>query len=195
MSGRVATTPAVHPVQLRADAARNRSQVLRVAREQLADGDTSLPMNTIARRAGVGVGTVYRHFPSRQSLLEALAYDSFQTLVRETQAAAVEPDPAVGLQRMLRCALQCQLRDIGLAVVLATPDFECPETLELGAELVDSVSQVLDQARQAGVIRADVEADDIRRLLTGVYEAIRAGADPTDHTEPYLQVLVRGLRP
>jgi AcrR family transcriptional regulator len=185
----------VVPAPLRADAARNRAQVLEAARQQLSDGDTTLPMNAIARRAGVGVGTVYRHFPTRQSLLETLAQGSFESLVRETQAAAADPDPAAGLERMLRCALHCQLDDVGLATVLATPDFECPETLQLGEELVRSVSQVLDQARGAGVIRRDVEADDIRRLLTGTYQAVRAGTNPALHTEPYLQVLLRGLRP
>jgi AcrR family transcriptional regulator len=190
-----ATVRVASPAPLRADAARNRAQVLEAARLQLSDGDTTLPMNAIARRAGVGVGTVYRHFPTRQSLLEALAQDSFATLVRETQVAAEDPDRAAGLERMLRCALRCQLDYIGLATVLATPDFECPETLALGEELVRSVTQVLDQARRAGVIRADVEADDIRRLLTGTYQAVRAGPDPSLHTEPYLQVLLRGLRP
>ncbi|MER5646322.1 TetR/AcrR family transcriptional regulator [Streptosporangium sp. NPDC002524] len=72
---------------LRADAARNRARVLQVAREQLATGDDSLMLNTIARLTGVGVGMVYRHFPNRHALLEALSAERFQQLVHEAQAA------------------------------------------------------------------------------------------------------------
>ena len=72
---------------LRADAARNRERVLSVARECLARGDASLQMNQIAREAGVGVGTVYRHFPTRQELLEELVNEHVQGLLDHARAA------------------------------------------------------------------------------------------------------------
>ncbi len=76
----------------RSDAARNRALVLRIAREQLATGDESLPFNTLARLAGVGVGTVYRHFPTRHALLEALSAERLHDLVE--RGAAPPPPPA-----------------------------------------------------------------------------------------------------
>jgi AcrR family transcriptional regulator len=78
---------------LRSDAARNRARVLEVAREQLLAGDNSLQHNNIARLAGVGVGTVYRHFPTRRSLLEALAAQSFAKLVETAQQACSQSMP------------------------------------------------------------------------------------------------------
>jgi len=154
-----------------------------------------MPMNTIARLAGVGVGTVYRHFPTRQALLESVAAESLTHVVRETKLAAAEADPAVGLERALRATLECQLADLGLAAVLAAPQFECVETLDLGAALLESVTLLLDRARHAQLIRPGIHADDIRRLLCGVVYAIRCGPDGPDVADRYLQVLLDGLRP
>ena len=195
MPAATGNAPRTRPAPLRADAARNRAQVLEAARHELTVGNLALPMNLIARAAGVGVGTVYRHFPTRQSLLEALAQDSLQRIVRETEAAATDPDPAAGLQRTLRCALRCQLDDLALAEILATPTFECIDTLELGEHLVRAVSDLLARARDAGVLREDVTPDDFRRLMSGIHHALRAGPDPEARVEPYLRVLLNGLRP
>lgn len=183
------------PDGLRADAARNRAQVLTAARRLLTEGDERLSMNTIARDAGVGVGTVYRHFPTRQALLEGLAQNSLEVLVRETRQAGGDPDPAVAFGRMLKAALQGQLEETALAIILAAADFECIRTLDLARELGDAVDHVLRRACQAGVIRAGVSPEDIRRLLSGTCHAVRAGTDGTEQADRYLEVLLRGLRP
>ena len=180
---------------LRADAARNRAQLLDAARRELATGTTALPMNLIARSAGVGVGTVYRHFPTQQSLLEGLAHGSLETLVAETEAAGELADPAEGLERMLRSAVRCQLADPALAAVLSGPSFECIETFELGARLADAGSKLLRRAVRARAIRRSIGADDLRRLASGLYHALQAGNDPAEHLERYLRVIVDGLRP
>ena len=75
------------------------------ARDRLRAGDTDLPMNALAKAAGVGVGTAYRHFRTRQVLLEALAAESFAALVADARAGAADPDPAAGLRRLLRAGL------------------------------------------------------------------------------------------
>ena len=186
--------PATRPA-LRADAARNRAQLLDAARRELATATTTLPMNLIARSAGVGVGTVYRHFPTQQSLLEGLAHGSLETLVADTEAAAALADPAEGLRRMLRSAVQCQLDDPALAAVLSGPNFECIETLALGARLAEAGSKLLRRAVRARLIRRNIGADDLRRLAGGVYHALQAGNDPTQHLEQYLRVLIDGLHP
>lgn len=152
-------------------------------------------MNLIARSAGVGVGTAYRHFPSQQSLLEGLAHGSLGTLITETEAAAAMADPSQGLRRMLRSAVQCQLDDPALALVLSGPYFECVETLELGARLAEAGSELLRRAVRARVIRRSIGADDLRRLASGLYHALQAGSDPADHLDRYLRVLMAGLRP
>ncbi|WP_231981463.1 MULTISPECIES: TetR/AcrR family transcriptional regulator [unclassified Streptomyces] len=180
---------------LRADAARNRARVLRVAREQLAAGDDSLQLNAIARLAGVGVGTVYRHFPNRHALWEALSTERFQDLVDEARAAAADEDALAGLHRLLRFALLHALSDAGFAAVLESASDTDAQTAALKAELDGAVAQLLDRARLDGVIRRDVEADDVRRLLCGVEHAVRSGDSDPARTKIYLDVLLEGLRP
>jgi AcrR family transcriptional regulator len=180
---------------LRADAARNRALVLRVAREQLAAGDDSLQLNTIARLAGVGVGTVYRHFPNRHALLEALSAERFQQLVTEAQNAAADEDALTGLHRLLRFALGRALDDAGFAAVLESAGDAGAQTSAMKTELDRAIEELLDRAREAGAVRHDLEADDIRRLLCGVQHAVRSGDGDPRYAELYLDVLLEGLRP
>ena len=187
------TAPTTNADSLRADSARVRARMLAAARARMSAGDLELPMNAIAKAAGVGVGTVYRHFPSRQALIESLAAQSLQSLVGEATAAAARPDVAAGLANLLRAALQCQLSDPALAEVLAASDAACLETMDLSRELRGAIGQLLDRARAGGVIRPDVTADDIRRLMCGVQHAVRIG--PATDADRYLEVLLRGLRP
>ncbi|WP_454197168.1 TetR/AcrR family transcriptional regulator [Nocardia sp. Marseille-Q1738] len=153
---------------VRADAARNRARVLQVAREQLAGGDDSLQLNTIARLAGVGVGTVYRHFPNRHALWEALLVERFQELVDQAQAAAADEDALAGLHRLLRFALGRALEDAGFAAVLESASDADARTSAMKAELDRAVAELLSRARRSDAIRGDIEADDVRRLLCGL---------------------------
>ncbi|MEU1401936.1 TetR/AcrR family transcriptional regulator [Streptomyces sp. NPDC005728] len=180
---------------LRADAARNRARVLQVAREQVAAGDDSLQLNTIARLAGVGVGTVYRHFPNRHALVEALSAERFRELVAEAQAAADEEDALAGLHRLLRFALDRALHDPGFAAVLESPRDAEAQTSAMKAELDQAVADLLGRARLADAIRGGIEADDVRRLLCGVEHAVRSGDSDPARIEVYLDVLLEGLRP
>jgi AcrR family transcriptional regulator len=186
--------PVRAPLELRADAARNRARVLEVAREQIDAGDLSLPMNTIARQAGVGVGTVYRHFPTRQALLEEVASDGFEELLAEARQAAVDVDPAKGLERLLRRAGQLLSDDPAFAAVLATPTCVCEATMQRGAELGSSIATVLERARRSGLVRRDVTPDDLRRLVSGLEHALHAGPRDETKLDVYLEVLLAGLR-
>jgi AcrR family transcriptional regulator len=179
--------------ELRADAARNRARVLQVAREQLAAGDHSLQLNTIARIAGMGVGTVYRHFPNRHALVEALSVERFRELVEEAQAAAGAEDALAGLHGLLRFTLDRALDDPDFAAVLESAGAAEAQTSALKAELDQAVADLLDRARLAGAIRSGIEADDVRRLLCGVEHAVRSGDG--ERRELYLGILLEGLRP
>jgi AcrR family transcriptional regulator len=182
-------------VQLRADSARVRAQMLTAAREMLEAGDEELPMNAVAKAAGVGVGTMYRHFPSRQALLESLAAESYAALVAEAQQAAEQPDAGAGLAALLRAALTCQLTDPSLAGVLSAPTYECAETTALSRELGAAAMRLLDRARAAGAVRPDVTADDLRRLMCGVQHAVRSGDHDDTTADRYLDIMIRGLKP
>ena len=182
------------PDDLRADAARNRARVLAVAREQVAEGDVSLQMNTIARLAGVGVGTVYRHFPTQRALLESLAMGSFEELVDEARSAAADEDPGAGLERLLRFTLRRQLKDAGLAEVLRSSESACSRTSQLRADLFEAASRLLGRAGEAEAIRPEIRADDLRRLACGIEYAVRMGGGQ-DEVDLYVGVLLDGIRP
>ncbi|GHF91046.1 TetR/AcrR family transcriptional regulator [Streptomyces sp. JUS-F4] len=179
--------------ELRADAARNRARILQVARGQLAAGDNALQLNAVARLAGVGVGTVYRHFPNRHALVEALSADRFRELVEEAQAAAAEEDPFTGLRRLLRFALDRMLDDPDFAAVLESAGDTDVRTSHMKAELDGTVMGLLDGARLSGAVRSSVDAEDVRRLLCGVGHAVRSGGGGV--RDLYLDVLLEGLRP
>ncbi|WP_164007020.1 TetR/AcrR family transcriptional regulator [Pyxidicoccus trucidator] len=180
---------------LRADAARNRERVLAVARKLLARGDSSLQMNQLARAAGVGVGTVYRHFPTRQDLLEALVNEHLQALLDTAREAEASDEPRAGLQRFLRALLDLMLADIGLAEVLNAARDAHPQTTQLKAGFLAATERLLARAHRSGVVRAEVQADDIRRLMCGLEHSVRIGGNPKVYADRYLTILLDGLRP
>jgi AcrR family transcriptional regulator len=178
----------------RVDAARNRSLILDAARAMLAEGDDLPGMNALAKRAGVGVGTVYRHFPDPQVLIEGLAEGSFSRLVDDARKATLEEDPAVGFAQLMHAALRQLLRDPGLAAVLRSRQPVCPETLDMSAAFQQAMSDLLQRAREAGAIRGDIDPGDLRRLLVGVHAAALAGGRQRDAAGRYLDVVLAGLR-
>ncbi|MER8002455.1 helix-turn-helix domain-containing protein [Streptomyces sp. NPDC095613] len=187
------TSRARQETELRADAVRNRARILRIAREQLAAGDRSLQLNAIARLAGVGVGTVYRHFPNRHALVEALSEERFRELIGEAQAAAAAEDPFAGLRCLLRFALDLMLDAPDFADVLESAGGVGSQASKMMAELDEAVTGLLDRARQTGAVRDCVDAEDVRRLLCGVQHAVRSGDGA--RRDLYLGVLLEGLRP
>ncbi|MFD8691383.1 TetR/AcrR family transcriptional regulator [Streptomyces sp. NPDC059651] len=170
--------------------------MLAVARRALSQGDASLQLNDIARQAGVGVGTVYRHFPTRQALLETLVNEPLRQLLEAARAAGAEGDSADGLRTFLRATLDLQLADIGLAEILAAGDLGQQDTVHLRQELDDAVETLLAMCRTTGAVRKDVTPEDLRRLMCGIEHAVRAAGDGSPSLAgQYLEILADGLRP
>jgi AcrR family transcriptional regulator len=191
----MASSPKQNDDPTRADAVRNREKLLKTARAAVAKGDTALQLNEIARKAGVGVGTAYRHFPTPTALLEALANERLQQLLLEAESSETEDDPWMSIERVLRLALDMELTQPGVATVLAAAEDARAETSELKRKFGAAVQRILDRAQVAHRVRPDVSADDIRRLVCGVEYAVSLG-DRTDRaaTERLLGVLLDGLR-
>ncbi|WP_208812300.1 TetR/AcrR family transcriptional regulator [Micromonospora echinofusca] len=179
----------------RADAVRNRDRVLASARLAVATGDLSLQHNEIARRAGTGVGTVYRHFPTRRALLEALAEDSFTALLDDARAASRQDDALAGVRMLLRALLVRQVTDPAFAEVISSgpEQDECPQSSAHRTELDDLARAVLGRARQTGALRPDLTDDDLRHLVCGTVFALRLGGTPDERVERYLRVLLDGI--
>lgn len=175
---------------LRSDAARSRSLILDAARAHTTD---DLRLNEIAREAGVGVATVYRHFPSVRALVEALTAGTVDRMLTLAREAATEPDPGAAFALFLRGALALQLDDDGLQTILMTHDDESPSTSATKSEIFTTAAALLERAKDAGAVRTDVTLDRLQHLVCGIEHAVRLGR-PEDRG-PLLEILVAGLRP
>lgn len=175
---------------LRSDAARSRTRILDAART--LDRGT-LRLNDVAREAGVGVGTVYRHFPTVYALVEALSADTLDTMLATSRRAAADPDPGDGLALYLRSALTLQLEDGGLQAVLLSPADEAESVRTAKREIFESFTSVLESAQAAGIVRPELTVDHLAHLVCGIEHAVRLGSP--DDLELLLQVMLDGLRP
>lgn len=179
---------------MRADARRNRELLLAAAlatfTEQGAD-DTSL--EEVARRAGVGIGTLYRHFPGRQALLEAVYRDQVEALCARARALLADP-PAAALVTWLRAMVEFSATKHTLTAALTagygkdTPLFSaCRE------DLVAAATALLTRAQQAGAVRPDVTAIDLLRLCHAVALVTQRAADGPDQAERMLSLMLDGV--
>jgi AcrR family transcriptional regulator len=177
---------------LRADARRNRERVLEAARKAFAADGLDAQMEEIARRAKVGVGTVYRHFPTKEVLLEALWADKMERILEVTRGALENPDPWGGVQQMFERGTQMQAEDLGWceAVGAMRPGGLSSETAP--PELLEANTALLDRAKRAGVLRQDFEFDDVSRVFCAMAGVI--SAQGADARKPFLRVILDGLR-
>ncbi|MFF4104724.1 TetR/AcrR family transcriptional regulator [Streptomyces sp. NPDC001903] len=182
---------------LRKDAARNWERIVAVARE-LVDQGAALQLNDVARRAGLGVGTVYRHFATPEALLETVATPSLEALAAHGGQALADPDPWHALEGFLTRTLEVQVTDASLAPVTAAPEDSLPRTTELKAALWSTGRVLLDRARTAGAVRQDLAPGDLVPLMCGIAYAVdvhgAAPADRVDTARRYLATLLEGLR-
>jgi AcrR family transcriptional regulator len=176
----------------RADARRNHDTILAVARDAFADGGSAISMAEIARRAGVGMATLYRNFPNRQALLEALYRDNVAQLAASADELAELP-PWEALTTWLR----------RFAAYFGTKRAIAAELLDRGDErdavfsdsrraLFAAAGSLLERAQQAGEARADATLDEVMDLVVGIAKI--PSADP-GHVDRVLTIALDGLRP
>ncbi len=181
-------------VKTRADAVRNREAVLEAARQVLAAKGLAAPMDDIAAAAGVGVATVYRHFPNKTVLVDAVLTHGFEELTREAEAALGEPEAGAACFAFIRRAGEVMARD--RVLVAAARALDRPERPAVVQRLFDVVDELLASARAVGAVRADVSAEELPPLLAGVGDAANLRGRPTPEIlARYLDVVTAGLRP
>ncbi|WP_432570266.1 TetR/AcrR family transcriptional regulator [Kineococcus sp. SYSU DK005] len=178
----------------RSDATRNRAQVLAAAREQVRGGAPLPAMKDLARLAGVGTGTVYRHFPTQQALLAALGEEGTHRLVAEVCSAAGDEDPGRGFARVLAVVVTGLLHDPAVCAAVTGTGTGCGPSTGAAAELDEAVGRLLERARAAGAVRPDVDADDIRLLVLGLAAGLAPVAGDDARVRRHVQVLLDGLR-
>ncbi|MFC9530253.1 TetR/AcrR family transcriptional regulator [Streptomyces sp. NPDC056975] len=151
---------------LRADARRNRERVLAAARVVFAEHGIDAPMATVARRAGVGVATLYRHFPTRDALVRGAFAQQMDTCVRALTEALAAPDPWQGFQQLIEtvCALQREERGFPAAFVAAFPE-STPEHAQARQRAERDFSTLVRRAQASGALRADFHPSDLAVVL------------------------------
>lgn len=151
--------------RLRADAQRNRDQLLQAARMCFAEVGPDVPLESIARRAGVGIGTLYRRFPDRHALFRAIAYDVVREVVHEAHLALAEaPNAFQALARYMHHALDAQIGAV-MPMLAAQIPLDDAELDLLRAEGMLAVQKMLEAAQQQGLVRVDIVSGDISLLL------------------------------
>jgi AcrR family transcriptional regulator len=189
-----ATEDIAHPLlerPKRADARRNYEKVLEAAREAFAEGGESTSLEEIARRAGVGIGTLYRHFPNRQALLEALYLDEVEEVSRS--AAALEgEDPWEALNLWFeRFIGYIGTKQALAAELLNYLDQDAPLFQVCRASLFDAGEPLLTRAQEAGAVRPDVNIAEVIQMVVGIAKI--PTSDPAQ-TEHILRIALDGLR-
>jgi AcrR family transcriptional regulator len=178
---------------LRADAARNRARVLEVAYETFAAEGLSVPIDEIARRAGVGAGTVYRHFPTKDELFQAVIEDRMRHLVDDGYALLKSDAPGEALFAYLRSlVLQWGATDRGLVDALAGSGIDIASAApEAEDAFMAMLGDLLRAAQEAGTARQDLSVREVKTILVGC-QAMEAYN--SELAERVTDVVVDGLR-
>lgn len=161
--------PAPPRRKLRADAIRNRERVLEAAKAVFSQGGPEVSLEAVARRAGVGIGTLYRHFPTREALYEAVYRREVEQLVELARLLEVETAPVDALRQWMRANVEFIATKKGMAAALA---LAARGSSDLAAYSLDrltrAVGELLQRAAAAGEIRADIDPEDLLRTLVGM---------------------------
>ncbi|WP_354638096.1 TetR/AcrR family transcriptional regulator [Kitasatospora camelliae] len=181
---------------LRADAARNRARLLDVATEVFTTRGVGVPTEEIARAAGVGVGTLFRHFPTKEALLEAVMVRRLESIADRTAELAAGSEPAAAFFDCFRLLIDQSAGKNDFARALAAAGVDVHSTLqESSAAIRDRLDVLLTGAQRAGAVRPDLGLAELLALLAGTGAAMeQLGADP-DGRERIYSVVFEGLRP
>ncbi|QIS10652.1 TetR family transcriptional regulator [Nocardia arthritidis] len=179
---------------LRADAARNRDRLLAAATAVFAERGLDAPLEHIARRAGVSIGTLYAHFPSREAFFAAIFPERLAALDRIGAAALAQPDPWTGFVQFLTDLFALQAEDRGLNDALAQ---RFPDGVDIGEACARGVvyaERIIERAQRGGVLRADFGMSDLSALTSAIGQIIRETIDTRpDAWRRFLELYVTGL--
>jgi AcrR family transcriptional regulator len=181
--------------KVRADAVGNREHIVATAREAFAGEGVDLPMRELARRAGLGVATLYRHFATRADLISAALAGHVAECRADMRAAQAEPDAWLALSGVLRRFAEHQIRVPGLNAVLLSPHPLGEVFREDRQAQAAALDQLVDRAREQGVLRQGTSAADVRvalQAISSLHPTHAAQRGAAIHT--LLDLLLAGLR-
>jgi AcrR family transcriptional regulator len=179
---------------MRADARRNRSRILEAAAEAFAQDGLGVPVDEIARRAGVGAGTLYRHFPTKEALFEAVIVEHIEGLVDKARSLAESDHPGAALFEFLGYLAEVGSSKRNLVDALAGAGIDIKANLESSKQQMDESMQVLlERAQAVGEVRLDVTLADLLGLVIGA--CMFSGSEATACSQARMMAVVcDGLR-
>jgi AcrR family transcriptional regulator len=180
---------------LRRDAERNRERLLDAARQAFAELGLEAPLEEIARRADVGIATLYRRFPTRSSLIEALFVDQAEAYVRASEAALAADDAWEGFAQFVERICEMQAEDRGFTDVLTATFPSAPDLEARRAEAKANAERLIERARRQGTLRDDFVVGDLIWILLANGAYLQATRDiAPDAWRRYLALILEAAR-
>jgi AcrR family transcriptional regulator len=180
---------------LRRDAQANRDRIVSAARAAFAAEGVRVPVEEIARRAGVGMGTLYRHFPAKEDLIDAVLEDAFAAFVSAAEQALSEKDAWAGFRSFLERVFALHAENRGLKDMIATRSHGRARAESMRRRIRPLLRRLIERAQEQGALRADFTAEDMPLLLWSGGRVIEATATVApDLWRRYLGLLLDGLR-
>jgi AcrR family transcriptional regulator len=181
---------------LRRDAAANRERILDAARPLFAENGLEASMDEVARAAGVGPATLYRRFPTKEALLDAILGDVIDRFHAFAQEALEQDDAFAGLELLLERATRLQLETRAFLDILALRLREEPQLATARERIRPLLEQLIAHAQEQGTLRADLAAGDVSVLLWEIGRVVEmTGASTSGLWRRYLALMLDGLRP
>lgn len=191
----MATSPSTPEKPLRRDAERNRQRILEAAREAFAEGGLSVTLDEIAQRAGVGVGTIYRRFPDKELLIEALFEDRMTAFAALAEDCLLEADPWTGFVRFLESATQAHASDRGFKECTLSGSHGLERVSRARLLMYPLVTRLVERAQADGSLRADIAPTDVPllQIMLGSLSECTRDVEP-DVWRRFLGIVTDGLR-
>ncbi len=189
------TSPAFETRPLRRDAQANRDRIVAAAREVFAAGGIESTVEEIARRAGVGMGTLYRRFPTKEDLIDAVLEEAFGEFVSMAEESLAEPDAWTGFSSFLERALTLHGADRGLKDLVESSQHGLTRSDAKRATLRPLIRQLVERAQAQGTLRPDFTAEDVSSVFWAAGRVTeQTSAVAPDYWRRYLGLVLDGLR-
>jgi AcrR family transcriptional regulator len=180
---------------LRRDAALNRERLVASARHLFASDGIEVSVEEITRHAGVGMGTLYRHFPTKDDLVAAVLEDASAEILRAADEAAAEPNAWTGFTNFLRHALELHAQNRGVKDILSAHPHGAEHARRMRTRIGPILSELIERAQQQGALRADFTHDDLPLVFWSTAGVIDAtGSIAPEQWRRHLALLLDGLR-